>query len=434
VRSILALAGADVAATTFLLAVAMWFREVLAPAWFGIDAFSPATSYTTLWPVLLLVAGVRAVTGLYPGHGLSEVAQLRGQTVATGLVAATVLAGGSLFRFDVNYSRVVLVAWFVGLVIVLPLVRAGVRWGLGTRPWFGIKVHVHTRDAARFDVERALAQRPGFGLRPVALSVPADAAVLPMDDVAATAWDTLADRYPRVWVVTSAWFAAMPSTVTEVGGRVALELRARLLEPGNLVLKRALDLILTVIVAPIATIICAAVAVAIVIDGPGPLIVRHQRVGRGGRPVTVLKFRTMVPDAEVRLQALLAADSLLAGEWATYQKLRCDPRVTRVGRILRATSLDELPQIWNVLRGEMSWVGPRPVLLDELERYGSRRELYLKVLPGITGLVQVSGRSDLPYDQRVALDASYVRNWSVWLDLVVLARTFAVVLQRRGAV
>lgn len=433
-RTALTLAAADAAATGSILILAMWFREVLAPAWFGIPPFLPAASYASLWPVLLLVVGARAAFGLYPGHGASDVAQLRGQTVATGLVSAIVLAGGTLFRFNEAYSRVVLVTWFFGIALALPLVRAGVRWTLARQPWFGVPVHVHASNGEACALADSLLARPSLGLRPVPHEATASGAVVHLDDVDARAWDGLADRYPRAWVVTHAWLAALPSSVTDIDGRVALELRARLLEPANRVVKRALDLLLVVFAAPIAAVATLLAAIAIRLEGPGPVFVCHRRIGRAGRPVAVWKFRTMVPDAAERLREVLDSDPTLAEEWAAYQKLRDDPRVTRVGRFLRTTSLDELPQAWNVLVGSMSWVGPRPILPEELARYGDHQGLYLRVLPGITGLVQVSGRSDLSYERRVEIDAYYVRNWSVWLDLVVLARTFGAVVMRRGAV
>jgi lipopolysaccharide/colanic/teichoic acid biosynthesis glycosyltransferase len=160
----------------------------------------------------------------------------------------------------------------------------------------------------------------------------------------------------------------------------------------------------------------------------------HERIGRGGVSFGCLKFRTMVPDAERRLAELLARDPAARAEWQATRKLKSDPRVTRRGRVLRTTSLDELPQLINVLKGEMSLVGPRPVVQAELETlYGPTAPLYLSVRPGLTGLWQVSGRSDADYDGRVALDAAYVRNPSLFTDIVILLRTVGAVLRRRGA-
>jgi lipopolysaccharide/colanic/teichoic acid biosynthesis glycosyltransferase len=163
------------------------------------------------------------------------------------------------------------------------------------------------------------------------------------------------------------------------------------------------------------------------------VIYRHWRVGRNGQMFSCLKFRTMVPNADQVLRDLLESDPELQAEWVRDHKLRNDPRVTRLGRFLRRTSLDELPQLMNVLRGEMSLVGPRPVIREELLRYGRNVNTYLAAKPGITGLWQVTGRNDTDYRRRVVLDTYYVRNQNLLLDLYILAKTTGVVLGGNGA-
>lgn len=165
----------------------------------------------------------------------------------------------------------------------------------------------------------------------------------------------------------------------------------------------------------------------------GPAVYAHPRVGKEGKLFNCLKFRSMVPDADKVLQDLLARDEAARAEWERDFKLKNDPRITPIGEFLRKTSLDELPQLWNVLKGEMSLVGPRPVVEDELERYGDLTDHYLEVRPGITGLWQISGRSNIEYSDRVNLDAWYVQNWSVWYDMVILLKTVRVVLHGDGA-
>jgi len=219
----------------------------------------------------------------------------------------------------------------------------------------------------------------------------------------------------------------------EIAGTLALELRNNLLYRHNRVIKRIIDLWLlslsVVFILPLGTLI----VLAIVAESGRPIFFRHERIGRGGRCFSAWKFRTMVPDAEAVLRKALENDGSLRSEWEANQKLKRDPRLTRVGRVLRRLSLDELPQLWNILRGEMSLVGPRPIVEGEIEKYGDDYDLYLRVRPGLTGLWQVSGRSDLSYEERVRLDAYYVRNWSVWLDLVILVRTVIAVLSGKGA-
>jgi exopolysaccharide production protein ExoY len=165
----------------------------------------------------------------------------------------------------------------------------------------------------------------------------------------------------------------------------------------------------------------------------GSIIYKHRRVGRDGRSFECLKFRTMVPNADQVLRELLERDPAIKAEWVRDHKLRCDPRVTRLGRFLRRTSLDELPQLWNVMRGEMSLVGPRPVVKEELLRYGRNVHAYLSTKPGITGLWQVKGRNDTDYRRRVVLDTYYVRNQNLLLDLYILLKTTGVVLGGVGA-
>lgn len=166
----------------------------------------------------------------------------------------------------------------------------------------------------------------------------------------------------------------------------------------------------------------------------GPAIYRHKRVGRGGKEFFCLKFRSMVVNSDEVLRDLLEKDPVARLEWNTTFKLRNDPRITRFGRFIRKTSLDELPQFWNVLRGDMSIVGPRPVVRKELDiYYGAHAQTYFKVRPGITGPWQVGGRSDLSYPERVALDTNYVKNWTIRGDLLLIAKTVGVVFHRRGS-
>ena len=174
-------------------------------------------------------------------------------------------------------------------------------------------------------------------------------------------------------------------------------------------------------------------SILIYIDSPGPILFSHRRVGRGGREFPCYKFRTMVPNAHAELQKYLATHPECLQEWEDSYKLKDDPRITRLGRWLRKTSLDELPQFLNVLKGEMSLVGPRPIVRDEVAKYGQYIEDFYLVKPGITGLWQVSGRNDIAYEDRVRMDSWYVRNWSVWLDLVILLKTVRYVLAGRGA-
>ena len=196
--------------------------------------------------------------------------------------------------------------------------------------------------------------------------------------------------------------------------------------------KRVLDVAGAVVLAVVFSPLILAIMVLMQREG-GSIIYKHRRVGRDGRAFECLKFRTMVPNADQVLRELLERDQAIKAEWVRDHKLRCDPRVTRLGRFLRRTSLDELPQLWNVMRGEMSLVGPRPVVREELLRYGRNVRAYLSAKPGITGLWQVKGRNDTDYRRRVVLDTYYVRNQNLLLDLYILLKTTRVVLGGSGA-
>ena len=169
-------------------------------------------------------------------------------------------------------------------------------------------------------------------------------------------------------------------------------------------------------------------------EEPGPVIFAHSRIGKNGKAFSCYKFRTMVVNSQEILEKHLTENPTARKEWERIYKLKNDPRITKLGCFLRSTSLDELPQVFNVLKGEMSLVGPRPVLQEELDKYyGEAAELYKTVRPGITGLWQISGRNDLDYDDRVRLDVHYINNRTFWGDIVILWKTIAVVLQNKGA-
>lgn len=196
--------------------------------------------------------------------------------------------------------------------------------------------------------------------------------------------------------------------------------------------KRLFDITASTVLLVLLLPLMLWTAIRIRRDG-GHAIFAHHRVGRQGRRFPCFKFRSMVTDAEERLQTLLEESPELKAQWDRDHKIKDDPRISPVGHFLRRTSLDELPQLFNVLRGEMSLVGPRPVIAAELERYGDDAQYYLMVRPGITGLWQVSGRNDVDYDTRVYLDTWYVKNWSMWYDIAILFKTLRVVIRRDGA-
>ena len=201
----------------------------------------------------------------------------------------------------------------------------------------------------------------------------------------------------------------------------------------NLGIKRFMDLAIVITGGIVILPLLLGIALLIKLSSPGPVLYKHKRLGKNGAYFTAYKFRSMVPDSEERLRKLLESDGAIRAEWEANHKLRNDPRITKIGAFLRRTSFDEFPQLINVLKGEMSLVGPRPIVDAEVAKYGEDFNRIFSVLPGLTGLWQVSGRSDTDYNDRVFYDTYYLQSWSVWLDLWVLFKTFDVVIRGKGA-
>jgi lipopolysaccharide/colanic/teichoic acid biosynthesis glycosyltransferase len=199
------------------------------------------------------------------------------------------------------------------------------------------------------------------------------------------------------------------------------------------IVKRFCDVFLVLISTPVILLALGAVAALVVLSSPGPVFYSHRRIRKGGAFFSMWKFRTMCVNSAELLEEYLAKHPEARAEWNRTHKLRHDPRVTPIGSFLRRYSLDELPQLWNVLMGQMSLVGPRPITAAEVEKYGDCFDCYCRVKPGLTGLWQVSGRSALTYDERVALDCEYVERWSLRRDVKILSKTFSSVVNQEGA-
>ena len=311
--------------------------------------------------------------------------ELRRQTYASLLVVATFATLGVAFRFAADYSRVVLALLAFWIVFGLPLVRALTKSVLSRSRWYGLPMYILGAPERTRSFASSLDRNPALGIRPILIGMDTERVSLDrarhvlivskgmegkrLGDVL----DTFTPRFPNVWLVpelldtTSAWVRAY-----DLNGHLALKLRNNLLEPKKVVFKRFAELLILGLASPILIVAFIAVAIAVRADSPGPVFFAHKRVGRHGRAFRLLKFRTMHCYAEQRVRELLRSDPATAREWARTRKLRQDPRTTRVGRFLRRTSLDELPQVINVVRGEMSLVGPRAITRTELHEYGER--------------------------------------------------------------
>lgn len=463
-ETLLAAIDALAIAGGFSVALAIW---ELRPNFAAASQLAPARLAVDLALVAGLLLFFRA-SGHYTERRpfRQELAEILG-----GFAVALSLDAAAMFFLALEPPRAsVLGFWAIGSVVLIAGRRLAKSWLVGRGLWSSPAVIVGTGQNAR-ELARALLDDPSPTFRPMAFVDPGgersgalaiergrSLPVLPLRDPFA-----LVRRFPeaRVFVALEPdEFANLEPFVDRLSRicrgvelvlplrglprrrryrvhRIDHDLAAVRLAPdlgsrARRFAKRAFDLIvaslLLVVSGPLFLLLAACVATS-----GRPIFFPHHRIGRYGRPFACLKFRTMVPDAERRLAAILERDPRAAAEWARHRKLKNDPRVTRIGRFLRRTSLDELPQLLNVIKGDMSLVGPRPVTAEEVEAYGEYRDYYLQSRPGITGLWQVSGRNQLDFRRRVHLDVYYVQNWSFLLDIAILLMTIRVVFSRRGA-
>lgn len=410
------------------------------------------------WPL------ANAAVGQYPGYGRPSWQELQWSVLASLAAGTGVMLIAAVLGDAIGVPLGLIAIATLLTTLLAPAVRSVAKHALNLARVWGRAVVVVGEAGSADQIAESLVRQPLLGLRPVALvdEVPRPdrrEAVKPLlrprlDSTVerlanhvivvpgegrseAVARALTADRHGAFRIVQVV--PALHSIpVTDVAARplgrsLSLEVRNNLASSWNRALKRGFELFAVLLGSVFALPLVAVLALLIKLDSPGPAFFKQRRVGRDGKHFYVWKFRSMVIDAQERLQELLATDPAAAREWAETQKLVNDPRVTRMGDFLRKTSLDELPQLWNVVRGEMSLVGPRPIIDEEIEKYRDDFRYYVQVRPGMTGVWQVSGRSDTSYEFRVELDSYYVRNWSLWLDLDVLVRTVGVVLKREGA-
>lgn len=387
-----------------------------------------------------------ALAQLYPGYGTTGVERLRKR------VTVTALCFGAMILFDHlaqggQWSRGILVAAAALSIIVMPLWDGLIRHVLVRLRWWGEPAIILGPAKRRKGLIDTLNRHPHLGWIPAAEAelfradnMPqgkyALALVLVPDDGAALS--ALTDHLPFQRVVIIPGGGSVQSlwvSVRDLGAQLGLEMRRNLLVRHNQIVKRSLDLILggLALVAAGPVILLAGALTTLL--SPGPMFYAQLRHGLDSQPFRMWKLRTMLPGADNMLDAVIGGSEEARQEWQRSMKVRNDPRIIPgIGHILREFSIDELPQLWNVLRGDMSLVGPRPLPSYHVERLDPATDrIRRRVRPGITGLWQVSGRSDTSLDEQQHLDAYYVRNWSLWLDIHILARTVLVVCSGRGA-
>ena len=419
-----------------------------------------AVHYRWISPfVLLPLVLFYAASGMYTEIWAHPVIELRHLTLMNSFALLAAAAGAMMARpFPIWCAA----AWPL-VIFLLPLSRCITRHRCARRSKWGYPTLVIGEGNDAITLANTLTGAPRSGLRPVVLTDPTGRcrasdipmmndpallashiraegirhAVISMPQLTTLNMTDLLDRFagllPHLLVLSDA--STLPNlwgASRRCGRLTGIEVRNGSLLPTMAIVKRTVDLAISLTVLILLSVPILCLMLLTKLTSPGPVFFGHNRIGQHGKRFNAWKFRSMCVDSKEVLRHHLATNAAAREEWGRTQKLKNDPRITRIGAFLRKTSLDELPQLWNVLRGDMSLVGPRPIVEDEVARYGSVFGMYTSVKPGITGLWQVSGRNRIGYEERVKLDQFYVRHWSPWLDAYILGRTVITLIYRDG--
>jgi Undecaprenyl-phosphate galactose phosphotransferase WbaP len=448
----------DLIGLTVVFCFAVWSKHLFNP---NLDLHF----YMKVYPSVLIFLVAFCSQGLYPAMLVHPAEEIRRTFHAVTAVIVILVASTFFLRNGLDYSRYVIVFSWVLVPPVVLLGRVITRKFFSQRTWWPTSAVVLGTGPAAQQIARSLnnSQR---GLRITGVLLPSaigdwdsdlppvighlsDAplirrqrsmryAILAMpDSPPAEIQQVIQDHcreFRHILIVTNLLgICCLGISPREIGGQVGLEIPQQLSFVVPKIIKRCMDCTIGLLVFLMLVPIFLIISAAIKLTSKGPILFGHLRYGRDGKAFYALKFRTMITNADRILEDYLRQHPEKLLEWQLYHKLKKDPRITTVGRWLRRYSLDELPQLINILAGHMSLVGPRPIVESEIKRYATTYDLYTRVPPGLTGLWQVSGRNNTTYEERVAFDDYYVRNWSVWLDMYILARTFRAVLHADGA-
>ncbi len=454
----------DFAALGFCYMLGTWAANRL----LGAPIFYPGL-WNNLTALCLCHFMLGSFLGLFPASGMNPVCELRGQISSiSGAFLVLIALNGLLGVVTTNEVLTIFLAFPLTL-IAGPCSRFAARRACARSRWWGERVIILGNGRQGKLVYEFLNRMPQRGLKPVGMVDDnpgeywiSDEAV-PLEFLGNTSdLVSICEARRCFWVIAAvsdkteaqvsqilSFGSLIPNLVVlsnnlmmptlwvnsfDTAGLGGVLIQDRLLLPYQRVGKRAFDILASGVLMLLVSPLIFLLALMIRKESKGPVFYAHERIGRGGRRFLAYKIRSMVPNAAAVLNDYLEANPEAKVEWACDQKLKNDPRIIPgIGNFLRKTSLDEIPQLWNVFRGDMSLVGPRPIVDNEIEKYSPVFQLYLRVRPGLTGLWQVSGRNNTSYEDRVRLDSYYVRNWSLWLDYFVLLRTVRTVLFREGS-
>ena len=460
------LLASDLAAIVISFTLSFFLRKWLIPVIGGVLSFEQIAPLFLLIIIFILV--IFAFMGFYPGHGRTGVTEFREIVYIVSFAHVIVALIIFILGYGPRFSRLVFVFNWVFCLILITSFRLILHNRGSLKPWWGqpavviggvsdtTSVIKHLQSARRIAykpvaaiiLEKDIPQTKIQGVPVFAYSEPLLQEMRKLDIHLAifthrTVSESLGFRkylqtlslvFPKlIYVLGDSPLNMLAMKTMDLDGHPALHIQYNLLSPVSRVIKRIVDLLLSLVSLVFTCPLFLIFSLLIWIDSPGPIIYKQQRLGRGGKIFNIYKFRTMVVGADEKLQKLLETDEELRDEYLKYHKLQNDPRVTRIGKFLRKISFDEFPQIWNVIKGEMSWVGPRAYLPSELAQMGDSAEIIHRVSPGLTGWWQVMGRHNLSFKERLQLDEYYISNFSILMDIFILFKTVFIVLSGKGA-
>lgn len=417
------------------------------------------------WIYLPAFAAVFFAARLYPGIMLQPAEEVRKFSLTSFFCFTGIALSIAVETDDRDALSVALLLAIPFATLLLPLLREGIRTACCYFSWWGVPVVIYTSNENKYTIADRLLNKPSLSYRPAAIinidaanyeeyrGIPvfpysqeieacihackittAIAMELPEGNTVNTPLDAILSGYRYLIAIPyyqNIKFVSL--SVRNFGDIFGFSASNRLTRPFNLFIKRCIDLGILLLSSPVILPLIILIAILVKCTSKGKIFYGHKRIGKNGKEITAWKFRSMVMDADKRLKELLENNPDMKREWDEHQKLEHDPRITSIGKFLRKTSLDELPQLFNILLGEMSFVGPRPVTEPEREKYGDTFKYIFSVTPGLSGMWQISGRSSTGYDDRIFLDTFYIQNWSIWLDIWIILQTFIVVVTGKGA-
>lgn len=418
-------------------------------------------NYSIYLPAFIIVF---FVARLYPGIMLQPAEEVRRFALSSLFCFAGIALSIAVETDDRTALSFALLIAAPVAGVVIPLIRELLRSFFSPFPWWSIPVVIYTSEKNKNLIVEKLLKNTSLGYAPALLIIPnhdslspssyknipvlrpspeihaeilkakITTAIIIEDPITALVEDVFLTKYRYLITVPhNNTLSSVSLSVRDFGGLLGFSNSNRLTRNINLFLKRFIDLFLILLFLPILIPLIILLSILVKFSSPGPVFFGHKRIGKNGKTITTWKFRSMVNNADEVLQEILQKNPDMQKQWEEQQKIDNDPRVTAIGKFLRKTSLDELPQLLNILLGQMSFVGPRPIVEAEKIKYGKKFNYIFSVTPGLSGMWQISGRSDVTYNERIILDQFYIQNWSIWLDIWIILQTAVVVLRGKGA-